>query len=62
MYVWEHIQYGDVREAYDRRWQTHLRLTEAFRRGEVEEYSHLALGITDRSGNYSANSHGLGAT
>jgi hypothetical protein len=49
-----------VREHYLTRRRAHERLRDLFDAGEVHAYAHLALGISDPAGNYSAAEHGMG--
>ena len=49
-----------VREHYNTREQTHLRLLRLYQRKEHPKFIDLLLGISDPSGNYSAAEHGIG--
>lgn len=58
--VWGTLDYGKVRAAYDLRIDKHHDLKNALERGDVNGYVPSALGIDDRTGNYSAWFHSLG--
>lgn len=54
------IDFKNVRELYDMRMNMHHRIEAEFKKGNIEQYTKLALGITENCGNYSAAEHGLG--
>lgn len=51
---------GEIRDHYLMRERIHRRLRQLFEVGSVREFVRLALGMTDRAGNYSASEHGMG--
>lgn len=60
LYPWDAIDYKAVVSLYNTRHRVHQELLSLFKRGSVDEYVQLALGIKQPDGNYSASDHGLG--
>jgi hypothetical protein len=54
------LDFSIIREHYDTREETHLRLLQLFTDRNINHYLDLALGIADASGNYSASEYNLG--
>ncbi len=55
-----HISISEVRNHYLDRKRTHSKLLRLFKHKQIKDYVYLALGITDNTGNYSADEHSLG--
>jgi hypothetical protein len=54
------LDMGSVWELYHQRENAHKRLRQLFEAGEVHDFVQLALGISDRAGNYSAAEDRMG--
>jgi hypothetical protein len=56
----EDMDMGEIRDHYLMRERIHLRLGELFEAANVRDFVRLALGMSDRAGNYSASEHQMG--
>lgn len=54
------LDWGEVRSHYDNRVEIHRELLRRYRSNNVGSLADLLLGISDPTGNYSANDHKLG--
>lgn len=54
------LDWTRVRSHYDDRVATHKKLQRLYQRGQLVDFVDLILGISDPTGNYSANDHHLG--
>jgi hypothetical protein len=54
------LNWSDVRQHYDDRALTHELLLELYAQHRVTRFAQLLLGISDPTGNYSADEHGIG--
>lgn len=56
----EELDWGEVRSQYDNRVNIHRQLLKLYRANKVNQFVDLLLGISDPTGNYSADEHKLG--
>jgi hypothetical protein len=54
------LDWNHVRDHYDNRVEIHRQLLQFYREGELNPFVDLLLGISDPTGNYSADEHRLG--
>ena len=55
------LDWAQIREHYDERKVAHLKLAKLMKSESIHDFVDLLLGISDKSGNYSASEHQLGA-
>ncbi|WP_157357785.1 hypothetical protein [Mesorhizobium metallidurans] len=60
MNILDRVTWNEVIEHYSDRLEIHHNLERLFVSGSVDRFVRLALGISDKNGNYSAHEHGLG--